>query len=88
MTITATAEEPKNANVYDLRLTVVTEGNRALFPPTARVGDIYKSILLPSGALALVPLREVTITEIRDEVERDPVDYEGRYITLTAAAKF
>lgn len=86
-TAVAPPEPPVTANIYDLNLYIVTEESLAMLPD-ARVGDIYRAIMLPSGAVALVPLKVADLKEVRDSIEADSVRAAGTYIPLTAAVRF
>jgi hypothetical protein len=85
-TTVSAPKPPKTANIYDLGLKVITEKDRPLIPG-ASVGDLYKVILLASGAVAYVPLTVADIEDVRDSINIDPVRAEGTYIPLTAAVR-
>lgn len=86
-TAVAAPPPPKTANVNDLGLRIIEEKDLALLPD-ARVGDIYKVIVLASGAAAFVPLKVADIEDVRDTIEADKVRAESTYIPLTAAVRF
>lgn len=87
MTPTATAIAAPNphetANVRDLNLMIVDENNFELFRGlNPRLGDIYKQVVLPSGAMAVMPLRTMDLQEVEDRIDTDKVDFEGKTITF------
>lgn len=78
---TAAPESPETANIFRLGFFVVTHENHVLVP-NATLGDIYKSVMLPSGVVALLPVTQVSIQEVEDRIEVDKIEADKHLITL------